>query len=456
MDKVRSQKIFVAWLRAHHIEGAAAVGLLSQIIRPLVSIITLPALFSGFGKEGLGLWLIALSVIGMISFLNAGLSAALVTAIGRASAEAARDMTCQLTSCATLIALGSGAAVAAIGLPSALLINWHRLLNLSPEIQPEDVSRLMVALIITCILGFVAFVPRQVMIARQHGYIAYAVDLIGIVAGGILLLLAVHLGMALWLVALGFAAPQTLALGICGALYLRRARIPLFSRANIDKATMAMLGRESAKFSAYQASFAVSSQSDMLLIGVILGAPATAAYGIAQRIFSLPILFVTALNQALWPELARADAKREDDRVARIYSRMLYLGSGAALAAALGLAMGYRQLMTLWLGSFIETDPLIIAGMICWVLVATVVNTKDTLLRARLETTFIMYGMMAMAIINICITLALLPLIGPAGAIWGSVTGYVIALLIPYSVKIRRQFSQSRRGATPQQTSGSF
>ena len=455
MNSGRLRMLLARRMRVNHIEWTAAVGLLSQIARPLISIITMPVLLSDLGKEGLGLWLIALSVIGMISFANAGLSTSLVTAIGRASVDASDEMICRLTSCATLIALGSGAAVAAIVLPAALMIDWHWVLNLSSEIKPEDVTRLFVVLMAICTFGFVAYVPRQIMIARLHGYLAYAVDLVGIVAGAGLMLFALHLGKALWVIALAFILPQYLALGILGLVYLRRERIPLLSRAHIDRATLSSLGRESAKFTAYQASYAISSQSDILLVGIVLGAPATAAYGIAQRIFSLPVLFVTAVNQALWPELARADANREDARVARIHSRMLYLGTSAALATALVLAFGYKLLVTLWLGRFVPTDPLILEGMVCWVLVTSLVNTMDTLLRARLETSFIMYGMLAMAIINICTTLALLPIIGPAGAIWGSVTGYAVALLIPYSLKIRGQSGIARREAMVQQTPGS-
>jgi O-antigen/teichoic acid export membrane protein len=101
------------------------------------------------------------------------------------------------------------------------------------------------------------------------------------------------------------------------------------------------------------------------------------------------------------------------------------------------MAVAYDFLIDLWLGRDLPTDAAIIYGMVAWVLVATLVNTCDSVLRARNETSLLLRSMVLMAAINLPLTLLLLPQIGPAGAIWGTVTGYALALLLPYLVRLR-------------------
>lgn len=262
--------------------------------------------------------------------------------------------------------------------------------------------------------------------------------------------MALHFGAPLWCLVLAFLVPQYQALLVGGLCYLACVGIPFFSTAYVDKSVLKSLAAESGRFGIYQCAYAVSSQSDLFLIGIILGAPASTAYGLAQRLFSMLVLFGTTVNYAQWPMLAKADAAGDSETVSRVYLRTLVIGSAAATVAALGLALTYDRIVTLWLGRAVETDGLVVAGMVAWVLVATLVTTSDTLLRAKGETSFIMRSMLAMATINILSTVLLLHTIGPAGAIFGSVIGFLFGLLLPYTLRIRRIFAEGmhRRART--------
>lgn len=430
-----------AVFHVHAIKATAVTGLLGQVGRVLVSLLTLPLLLSYLGQDGLGVWMIALSLMGLVGFVSSGLSASVVTAIGRASAAPSRESLVRLSTAASLIALCYGAIVFAAVVPTALLIDWTWLLGLGGGLSGQPVARLMSALAVLLACGLVVSVPRQIMLGRMHGYLAHMLDFAGLVAGAVCLVIAIHFQMPLWLLGAALMAPPMITVFIGGLIYLHHADIPLFSRRNLDRETFSKLGRDSLRMAGYQSAFAVSSQSDLFLIGIILGAPASAAYGIAQRVFSLPILVSTSVNQAQWPAMARADAAGEHAAVGRMFRRTLAIGSGVAISVAVAAALAYEPLIRLWLGRIIESDPLVLAGMVAWVIVATPVITCDGLLRARQETSFLMRCMFAMATINIPTTLLLLPWIGPAGAIWGSVTGYMFALLLPYSFRLRGSIS---------------
>jgi O-antigen/teichoic acid export membrane protein len=424
------------FVRRHAIKATAIAGLLGQVARPLISIITLPLLLSHLGKEGLGVWMIALSLIGLIGIVSAGLSASVITIIGRASKDVSGQIEGQVATAATILAVAWGGVLAAIFVPAALVIDWEQLLKLDGAKSGHNVGFLMAALAGMMAFSLVATVPCQIMIGRMQGYIAHFLEFAGVLAGAVGLIVALVYNAPLWVLGISFLAP-TLVINMLGGLYyLQRARIPLLSMANVDKQTLRLLGKDSLRMSGYQSAYVVSSQSDLLLIGIILGAPAGTVFGIAQRVFSLPLIVTTTVNRAQWPAMARADAKGEADSLRRMFRRTLLIGTSLAGTIALATAVFYQQVTQIWLGRDFETDSLILIGMVAWVLVGTFVNTCDSLLRSRLETKLLMRAMMAMAAINLVATLILLPLIGAAGAIWGSVTGYTIALLVPYAIRL--------------------
>ncbi len=431
--------------RVHAIKATAVAGLLGQVGRPLVSLLTLPLLLSYLGQDGLGVWMIALSLMGLVGFVSTGLSASVVTAIGRASAAPSGKSLVRLSTAASVIAMFYAAIVLVVIVPAALLIDWAWLLGLDSGLSGQPVAWLMVTLAVLLGCGLALSVPRQIMLGRMHGYLAHMLDFAGLIAGAVCLVIAIYFQMPLWMLGAAFMAPPILTVFIGGLFYLHHAGIPLFSRQNLDGKTLNELGRDSLRMAGYQSAFAVSSQSDLFLIGIILGAPASAAYGIAQRVFSLPILVSTSVNQAQWPAMSRADAAGEYAAVGRMFRRTLVIGSGVAISVAVAIALAYEPLIRLWLGQVIESDSLVLVGMVAWVTVATPVITFDSLLRARQETSFLMRCMIAMATINIPTTLLLLPWIGPAGAIWGSVAGYTFALLLPYSVRLWGSISGGER-----------
>jgi O-antigen/teichoic acid export membrane protein len=326
--------------------------------------------------------------------------------------------------------------------PLAWLTDWGWLLGLTEPAQAKAAGALMVAL--SCLLAFslIAVVPRQIMVGRQHGYLAHLLDFVGALLGAIALVAGVYADAPLWVLGVAFTGPSFLLVLLGGLIYLSRARIPLFALRNLKWTVLRPLGRDSLRMAGYQSAYAVSAHSDLFLIGIILGTPASAAYGLAKRIFSLPVIFGETINFAQWPALAKADAAGDRQSVGKVFRWTLFAGSSLALGMAVCLALAYELLIDLWLGRAVPTDAAILYGMVAWVLVATLVNTCDSVLRARNETAFLLRSMVLMAMINLPLTLLLLPVIGPAGAIWGTVAGYALALLLPYLVRLRSLLSR--------------
>ncbi len=416
----------------------AIVGIAVQAIRPTVSLVTLPLLLGHLGVRGLGVWMIALSLMGMISFFSAGLSASVVTAIGRARGSAQMADLSSLTTSAVFIGVVWGIFAGALIVPVAFLVNWTTLINLPTPADGIEFAKLLTVIAAILPPSLAAVVTRQVMEGQMHGYISQGLDLTGTLLGAAALISAIYLKAQLWVLGLAFLGPPLITTLVGGLVYLRQNNIRLVTPKHLDRTIFWEMSRNTARMAGYQAAYAVSSQSDLLLIGALLGTPASATYGVAQRVFSLPILISTAINYAQWPALARADAAGDIEGVSRTFRNTLLVGTIFSLLAALAIAYFYQPLLTLWLGHTLYTDQSLLAGMVVWVVTANIVNTMDVVLRARNESKLLMRAMVAMAFVNISATLLLIPLMGGAGAIWGSVSGFILTLLLPYSIKLRQ------------------
>lgn len=403
-----------------------------QIGRPLLSLVTLPVLFNSLDQSALGVWMITLSMLGILNFVGSGISSSIVTHVGRASAMGDRTQIGQLATAGFLIAAICAAGLALVALPVALLVDWTWLLGLEDAALGRETSRLIAAMVVVLGLSFIAVIPRQVMFGRLHGSLAHILDLLGLALGAVGLVAALLGGAPLWVTAVLFVGPPIALVFIGGLFYLARAGIVAFAPRSLDRGTLKLMGRDALRMSVYQLTYTISSQTDLILIGVVLGSASTVAFGLAQRVFSLLVVIGYAFNQAQWPALARADAAGDHAVLMPLFRRTLLVVPVVATLSALLLAWAYDPLVRLWLGASLETDRLLLCGMVAWVFVATAANTCDSLLRARNETGLLMREMAIMAVLNLATTLALMPHLGAAGAIWGSVIGYLVAVLLPY------------------------
>ena len=426
------------WVEANPVKMTSIFGLASQVGRPLVSLVTLPLLFHELGEGELGLWLISLSVLGIFNFVSTGISSCVITHVGRIPAVDKNQVT-QLITAGFIIAAACATILITVMLPLVFLLDWPRLLDLDKATTEGEVVALSLAIITLLGLSFVCIIPRQVMFGRMHGYLAHLLDLIGLVLGAVGLIWATLEGAPLWAMALLFMGPSIIFVFLGGLVYLRLAGIVAFTPRQLERTMFHKLRDDALRMSGYQMAFAVSAQTDMLLIGIFLGSAATVPFGVAHRVFSILVLVGYTLNQAQWPAMARADAAGDRASLIPVFRRTLFFVPLVVSVVAIGITLAYEPLVTLWLGTTPETDELILWGMVAWVSVVSAANTCDHLLRARNETRFLMQAMWVMAMLNLALTLFLLQHIGAAGAIWGSVIGYFVAVLLPFLWHLRHE-----------------
>lgn len=436
------------WLKALR-RGSVLPTALSNIsvsaTRLAVSLVTMPALLLYLGVEGLGLWLVALSFLGLFGFINGGMTSAVVTAVGRENAAGDIARIARQVASANILAFGICSGTLLAGLPLAFLIDWHSLFSLSNAIEPNDVALLMSVLICYLAIGFPCGIPKFSLIGMQKGYIAHAIELITIIISAIALLTAIVLKMPIYMLAVSFCAPQAGFMLVFGNWVLVKQGVHPFSFCFTERIVIKDLANEGYKLAISQASYALANQTDLLLIGVILGAAAGTGYGVAQRIFAIPTLLTNALNQSIWPTYSQAAVEGRIDWVGQTFVKVLVSLLMVVGAVSAGLSIFYEQVVSFWLRQSLDVDWVLVTGMATLSVLTVIVSASGTLLRSLRQTGILAKLMVLMLAVNIPVSTFLIFMMGPAGAVWGTVSSYVVCLVIPYSILVPRMIATQSR-----------
>ena len=159
----------------------------------------------------------------------------------------------------------------------------------------------------------------------------------------------------MWQLGLAYLGPQYAVQLLGGGFFLHRAGIVFWRRRYFDRQLLMKVAQDCMQMSIYQAAYAVASQSDLLLIGLINGAGMATAYGIAQRLFSLVLMVAATVGYAQWPVFARADAANDMHWVKRVYYRTCFLGGISVVGVCALVNIFYGQLTHFWLHQDIVT-----------------------------------------------------------------------------------------------------
>lgn len=420
---------------------------ISKLARMGLSLVTLPLLLGQFGSEGLGVWLVVISLQGLFGFVASGFCSSTTTAIARAQGAKDSSVLLSVYSSAFFLALSTSVLILTVGLIPISLVDWHEILNVGRGMEPSNVSALVVVVFVGIAFNFLASFPQSVLMGTGEGYAFYVSDLLGVLCSAAGLIVATALKQPIYVVAGAFLGLQLLVPFAGGLLWLTIRLRGGLRWSYVDADVCRRLMRQGTTLTLHQAAFSLASQSDLVLIGLLKGPSAGTAYGIAQRLFAIPFLVLGTLADAMWPMFARAHARGSHGWLARSFVALVAsLGVLSATAAAT-ILLTYSDITRAWLGSDMPKDLPLIAGAAVICVLQVVLHVCSVLLQSLERTKFIAVAMLAMAIINVPVSAFLVSRWGASGAVWGSVIAYTFCLAIPYSMILRTLLKSGRSRA---------
>ncbi|WP_314168422.1 polysaccharide biosynthesis protein [uncultured Actinomyces sp.] len=184
----------------------------------------------------------------------------------------------------------------------------------------------------------------------------------------------------------------------------------------------------------------IAFQTDRLLLSHRGVGQALAQYQLAQQLFGLLTQTVAVTGIAMWPHFAKARAQ------GRIESPFRAAGAFAGLGAGLGLAL---LVVTPWVTPFLSDGKFELPMTLLVANVANVVveaakqplgmyMTDPRGLRAQVV------PVLVVVVMNLALSWVLIPPLGAAGPLIGSVVSVIVCQLVPYSLWVARDLRRLR------------
>jgi O-antigen/teichoic acid export membrane protein len=313
----------------------------------LLGLVVTPFLFANLGDAAFGAWVVILGTTAYVGLLESGLGTALITRVSSLDAVGDRVGVGRVVGTAFwLLAVAGALGLVAVGI---LGVVFDRLIDAPPTLADDVRTAFVIAglsqvvmLFNTVSAGAIIGVGRFDTISVIGLFVTIGVSVAQVVlavagAGVVGLSLATLVGAVITLVA-QFAVFRRLLVEV--PIVWRRPQLTTARQ-------LLSLGWRNALV---MISAAISLGSDVLIIGILLGVRAAAAYGVASRAALFARSLATTATDVLIPTYSSAAATGNVRRLRSLYQLSVFLN--LAIAAPIGIvfiAFG-ESLLHLWLG----------------------------------------------------------------------------------------------------------
>jgi len=422
--------------RGGRIVFAAGAGVLQRFVQVAGALLVVPLLLKSLGAPRFGVWGAVTSLAWLISLLDLGLGAALVTMVAEATAlnrdaDARRHVT--------------GALVAASGLGVVTLV-------VASVVVLVAVPRDLTGPYLLAVFGIAVNVPlnsaNSVWMALQKGYISAFWELIQtlliqtglIVAAFVSVDVRVYVGVVYG----GFALAN---FGSLSHLFLRHPELRPDAWAEPLKAARDVAARGMLYFTAGLTG-ALTYLLDTVLALQLLGPEAAARMTVASRICLSAGGFLTIISQPLWPAFAEASARGDLRWMRRGLARGTALMMGVAIAGAAFLVTLGRPFLRWWLHADLGFGQGLLWAMAIWILAQAAGRVPCFLL---LGVGVIRFQVVMCAIatsIALFLKFVWAPRLGVAGILWATAAA-ALFINLPALTWRSMQWLRSRSGVRP-------
>lgn len=416
---------------------SAATALGARGVTLALTLVSVPLALNYLGTERFGMWLTISSVIALLSLSDLGIGYGLLNSITKSIAHRnipqARK---QISSSVAL--LGILAVVLAVVFVLALSIaDWPHILGVRSSLARSEAVPSVLIFALIFLLGLPLSVATQVRVARQEAYVAHGAAAAGNLVAIMALLVVIATRQGVPALVLAMAAPPVAAVAVNGLLlFVRDAAELRPSSALVDWGVAFTLVKAGFLFLVLQASITVAFASDTLILAQVLGPDAVSEYGVAFRLFTIPIGLVAIGLTPLWPAYGDAIARGETEWARSTLQRSTRTALVIAVPAAIIFVTFGGWLVKIWVGDTVVPSLLLFVGLGVWTVQTSVGQSIAMFLNGANEIRLQAIAAAAMAVANVVLSVWLTTLIGAAGVVWGTVVTYAAFVLVPMAAYV--------------------
>jgi O-antigen/teichoic acid export membrane protein len=348
---------------------SAAANLVSKALLALITILAISQTVGYLGTERFAAWMLLLSLVTLLMFLDLGLGNALsnrVSALAAALDDQGKEDLSSAISHGLFIVLLVACAMGGLLALFAWHAPWQRITQISQSATLTELREAAVMLALCFALQVVANAVQRVYAGLQRAYIAHAAVAIGAAISIALLLYAAAQQARIAYLLLACIAPPALACLVL-VYHLRSEGLTQGALQSFTlKQEWKTLLKPGALFMLLQLGAITATSADALIVSATLGAQALAVYAVGQRLFQLVAQPFAILNTPLWPAYADAHARGDKPFIARTlkWSMLASLG-GAVLLVALVILLR-EPLISIWTQGHIQLPLMLALAMGAW------------------------------------------------------------------------------------------
>jgi O-antigen/teichoic acid export membrane protein len=411
-----------------------AIGFYSVYAAAMVSgLVVTPILLDAIGTEAFGIWAFIGGITIYLAVLDFGLGPSVVRFTAEGHGRGDPDEINRVAS----VALVLYAAIGAVTLAAGAVLAWFVPLLIETPADLVREARLATFLVVISLaVKFPLGLFYNLLGGRHRFDLLNLGNFVATVLYAVLVALLIPRGGGLVLLGLLTIPVTVLRLGL--PLVWLRSELPelRLGRAYVTRERMRELVSVSwSNFLVHVASKVVFS-TDVVVVGIVLGAHEAAIYAIASRLFQLAFGLASVVTSLLYPAFAEYEGSGEKERQRRLLLAGLRGGSAAALVLALPLLIIPENLVTAWVGDAYAASAPVLALLAVVILVHQPVWMLTQYLIALGRQREIARLLIVAAVGNLVLSIALAFTVGTWGVALASLLADVAALAvaIPLSV----------------------
>lgn len=442
-DRVFKQRAQRDRALRHSISSGAGV----RVVTMALTLLTVAVSVRSLGDTAFGVVATLGTMIGLTGFADLGLGLGLMTRLAQSLGEDDQAALKPLVSSALASLSALGIFVAVVGSASILVLPWDVLLG-SPALPIAAVNASVVIFAVSVGLAIPASIGQRVLLGTQRGAVANIWSLAASIAQFAAVSAAAWRDAPVWVFVAATISTPVLVACLQSAWVFTRASYLRPERRHVSREVVRHLLRVGGLFFALNLAVAAAYQSDTLITSAVLGASSAAVFAIALRMFGAASgLFGSSLQQ-FWPALAEALARGDLEWTRRRFKQVLtistaMLASGSALIVAFG-----QPLARIWVGERLVPPLGLLVAFAVWTVYSHVMSQCSTLLNAGGVVGPQVAMALAMACVNVPLSIALTHQIGLAGPLVGSLLAHMLCAGVPTAVLVRRVLRHGMRAST--------
>ncbi|NPV68478.1 MAG: oligosaccharide flippase family protein [Anaerolineae bacterium] len=414
-------------------------GLSMRGVSAVTMVISVPLTINYLGTERYGMWITMSAMLTILAFADLGIGNGLLNKLAYAHGRDDREGAQRYISSAFIMLSGVALLLGVVFMLIYPHVPWERFFNVTSTQAVRDAGP-TVAVAIGCFLISIPLgIVQRVQQGYQEGYFDSFWQAVGkcfTLAG---VLLAIYLRASLpWLIAALMLAP--IAAQFLNGIILFGIRRP-WLRPHWG-AVRRSYGQELLEvglfFFILQLASVIGYSSDSIVLAHIISPNAVSEYTIVKQLFSIIILFLSALLMPTWPAYGEATARGDRAWVGQTFVRSVAISLSISIPFSILLVLLGQQIVKLWVGDAVTPSPLLLVSFGIWTVISAFGGSVAMLLNGLQVIRFQAVCSLLMAASNIVISVVLTETIGISGVIWGSIVAQLVFILLPSMVYILR------------------